>query len=144
MTSEKFIVQSYSVPWVRKRKADMVEIPLTSYIVDGQRKWKTVTKGEKSHGCNDCDFSTSCMSNLKVHMRRHNPEKLFKCDQCNYEGNQQTTLNTHVRSVHNDLWYNCEDCDFKASQKGNLKIHTERKHDGLRYACGECDHKATQ
>ena len=68
----------------------MVEIPLTSYIVDGQTKWtlmserKTVTKGGRSPKCNYCDYIASHINNLATHMRRHNSEKLFKCDQCTH------------------------------------------------------------
>ena len=81
----------------------MVVVPLTSYVVDGETKWvlaserKTVNTGgrssfmskrkgtehgrEKSHKCNNCNFSTHVGTNLRIHMRRHNSEKLFKCEQ---------------------------------------------------------------
>ena len=85
--------------------------------------------------CNHCIFSTSHITNLKVHMRRHNPEKLFKCNQCNYEGNQRSILNSHIRSTHNNLWHHCELCEYKASQKSNLKTHIQRKHEGVVFGC---------
>ena len=78
--------------------------------------------------CNHCIFSTYNITSLKVHMRRHNPEKLFKCNQCNYEGNQRAILDSHVR---NNLWYHCEFCEHKASQKGNLNRLVQLKHEGL-------------
>ena len=104
-----------------QRKTDMVVIPLTSCVVNGRTKWtlmserktgnngeskigynrenKTVNNGEKkygnnrkkSHKCNNCSFSTFFGANLRLHMRRHNSEKLFKCDQCSYGGNQKVT-----------------------------------------------------
>ena len=52
--------------------------------------------GTHLYKCDHCIYSTIDGGNLKVHMRRHNPEKLFKCNQCNYEGNQQTTLDSHI------------------------------------------------
>ena len=64
------------------------------------------------------------MADLKVHMRRHNPEKLFKCNQCNYEGNQPAILDSGIK-------YNCDQCDFKAVAAGWLKRHRASQHEGI-------------
>ena len=77
-----------------------------------------------------------------MHMRRHNPEKLFKCNQCNYEGNQRVILDSHVRSIHNNLWYHCEFCEHKTSQKSNLNRHVQIKHEGLVFGCDNCEYNA--
>ena len=109
-----------------------------------------VNRPTTSYVCEECDYEATQKHNLRIHMRRHNSEKLFKCDQCNYKGNRRILLRTHARSVHNDLWYKCEYCDFKASQKVNLKTHIKKKHEGNKqsektkvqiktFPCDDCD-----
>ena len=98
--------------------------------VHGNAEMGVIEVDGELHKCEQCNFSSSFEGNLKVHMRRHESEKLFKCDQCNYKGNQRAILDSHVRSTHSNLWYHCEECDYKASQKCNLKSHAQSVHEG--------------
>ena len=38
--------------------------------------------GEMSNKCNQCDYASSRIGNLRTHLKMHSEEKSNKCDQC--------------------------------------------------------------
>ena len=55
----------------------------------------------------------------------------YKCDQCDYSASHSSTLKIHKKSQHEGVKYRCNQCDYIASQSSNLKVHKKSKHEGL-------------
>lgn len=82
-----------------------------------------------------CTYSTTRVSNLKVHERKHTKERPFICtvEDCGYRSAQRCNLKVHM-SVHSEEKpYKChlEGCTYSVVQKSNLIHHYEKCHPGI-------------
>ena len=93
------------------------------------RYHKGVNHAEKRfYICVLCDYSTTCSSNLKVHMNGVHGGIRYPCDQCDYSAKTSDTLKTHKKSIHKGIRYQCDKCDYAATRHGNLKVHKNGVH----------------
>ena len=56
------------------------------------------TNAEKSNKCNQCDYASSYLGNLRAHLKTHSGEKSNKCNQCDYASSQLGHLKTHLKT----------------------------------------------
>ena len=57
---------------------------------------------EKPYHCEDCDYQTSALGCMKIHMMGHAGEKPFKCDLCDCRFVSSGHLKMHMkRGIHN-------------------------------------------
>ena len=69
--------------------------------------------------------------------------KIHPCDQCDYKSTNLSQLKVHVDSIHEGIRHDCNQCNHKAKTKGGLIIHLNSKHKGVSYPCDLCDFKST-
>ena len=58
----------------------------------------TNNEGVKSNKCNQCNFASSQLGDLRKHMKIHSGEKSNKCNQCDYVSSQADNLRRHLRT----------------------------------------------
>ena len=51
-----------------------------------------------SNKCNQCDYASSRVGNLRTHLIMHCGEKSNKCNQCDYASSQASHLKTHLKT----------------------------------------------
>ena len=85
--------------------------------------------------CDQCEFVTSSMQNLKQHRTFVHQGKGYPCDQCQYVAHMPSSLKVHKESKHEGIRYPCEQCEYKATQRSALKRHYQTKHDIVSYTC---------
>ena len=56
-----------------------------------------------------------------------------QCENCNYTASTPSILKIHADAVHKGVRYPCDQCDYKATQKVNLKRHVIKNHTILLY-----------
>ena len=84
-----------------------------------------IHRGEKSNKCNQCEYATSTMGNLRRHLKIHLGEKSHKCNQCDFASARPDALQVHLKkhSGGNHNQY--------TAQAGNmskfLKTHNRKK-----------------
>ena len=59
---------------------------------------KAMAKKEKTHKCNQCDYSSLWAKRLRAHLKTHSGEKAFKCNQCDYASVEKRNLNRHLKT----------------------------------------------
>ena len=63
---------------------------------------KNETKNDQymlSNKCNQCDYTSSCASNLRRHLKTHSGERSNKCNQCEYASCEASKLKTHLKGT---------------------------------------------
>ena len=78
----------------------------------------------------NCDICGKAVASLKRHMQHHT-EKTFKCEQCDFESNRLGNLKNHIKCLHDETTYNCPDCPKIMKSSFNFKRHRELKHRSL-------------
>ena len=79
--------------------------------------------GEKPNKCNQCDFATLEVNNLRMHLRTHSGEKSNKCNMCDYASACPDKLRTHMKRHSGDKPNKCNQCEYAALQASNLRMH---------------------
>ena len=97
---------------------------------------------KKKYSCQQCDFQTTFLSNLKLHTQAKHEGVTYKCQECQYEATQPGALKTHVEYRHIGIRYPCKQCSHKATTMGNLKLHVQSKHDRITYSCDLCEYQS--
>ncbi|XP_064092620.1 zinc finger and BTB domain-containing protein 46-like isoform X30 [Macrobrachium nipponense] len=87
------------------------------------RNEKSMVDDQKKYSCHVCSYSTTVITNLKTHMRRHTGEKPFSCPHCNYSATTKETLKRHILTHTGEKPHACTFCSYRATQKGSLKCH---------------------
>ena len=99
------------------------------------------------HHCNlyPCSFSSSVISDLKNHQRRHkkkahrkqkredNSERnktIIECDECGYKPKiaNEHSMKVHKEALHLGVRYVCTSCQYPCTTKSNLYKHMAVKH----------------
>ena len=60
---------------------------------------KNETKNDQymlSNKCNQCDYTSSCASNLRRYLKTHSGGKLNKCSQCDFACSDPSSLKRHM------------------------------------------------
>ena len=87
---------------------------------------KNETKNDQymlSNKCNQCDYTSSCASNLRRHLKTHSREKSNKCNQCNYVSSYESHLRTRLKTHNGEKPNKCSQCDYASIEKGDLRKH---------------------
>ena len=71
-------------------------------VVDVQEVEKPIiSKKERCHRCDQCEYSATNTGVLYRHKRTAHTNKFFNCEQCSYTTNRDDTLLRHNRKMHN-------------------------------------------
>ena len=103
-----------------------------------RRHMKTLS-GEKSHKCNQCDFTSVQACDLKKHLKTHSGEKNHKCKQCDYASVQTADLRKHLKTHSGVKSYSCNQCDYAFIQESNFRRHLITHSRGKLHRCYHCD-----
>ena len=79
--------------------------------------------GEKPFSCNQCNFSRTTASYLKIHIRTHSGGKPFMCDQCDYSSTQAQHLKTHILTHTGARPFTCNQCSYSCNRSDSMKRH---------------------
>ncbi|XP_042880437.1 protein tramtrack, beta isoform-like isoform X25 [Penaeus japonicus] len=79
--------------------------------------------GTKVHQCPYCQYSSTVLTNMNRHIRRHTGEKPFSCPHCSYSCNTKENLKTHIRTHTGEKPYMCPYCPYRSSRTYSLKNH---------------------
>ncbi|XP_052757178.1 zinc finger protein 768-like isoform X1 [Galleria mellonella] len=94
-------------------------------VVIHQRK---VHLKEKNLPCPHCDARFFDNKQLKRHLVRHNPVKIFECPHCMKKFARLNTLRQHERIHTGDKRKVCPICDERFVQKASLNYHMTKHH----------------
>ena len=110
--------------------------------LESEKKYsESITKLEpeqQKFDCDQCDYQTLSLSNLKKHtMARHELVR-YECSKCDYSVGTKKYLKYHIRSKHEGIMLTCSQCEYKASNPSNLREHVKSKHEGFKHVCKQC------
>ena len=77
----------------------------------------SIQKGNNSHKCTICDYSSSQKGYLKQHIKSiHEGNKPHKCSICDYGFSKKISLTIHIDAVHEGKKpHKCSICDYNCS-----------------------------
>ncbi|XP_029174202.1 zinc finger protein 569-like [Nylanderia fulva] len=125
----------------RKRKlsessADLEENVEQSRIVSSERIYlRKVNEGDFT--CHICTRRFQTNARLKIHLRRHNNDRMYLCDKCDKTFTTNNYLQAHMREMHGNNRYPCESCNKTFRRKRDLNIHM-LTHTDYKATCPEC------
>ena len=82
-------------------------------------------KFEKELKCNDCDFTTRCMQDLKKHQDAIYKGVKHICNMCGKQFTDKIFVAVHKKSIHMFQKFDCDFCGYKATTQGSLTIHKQ-------------------
>lgn len=85
---------------------------------------------ERPFSCLECNYTTSVLSSLRLHVRSHTGDKPFKCEECGYKTSDHNTLRKHKMRHTGEKTYACSFCTYKSIQASSYKKHLKTKHPG--------------
>lgn len=88
--------------------------------------------------CEQCDYVTNTVCNLKRHMIRHQDVYKYTCATCGQQFKCSSSLAVH-QYTHQENNFECEYCKKKFSRPQNLKIHIDAVHLQKRHTCPTCN-----
>ncbi|CAH0403856.1 unnamed protein product [Chilo suppressalis] len=83
---------------------------------------------ERNYQCNLCSYKGFNNNALKLHMVRHDGDKIFECDVCKKSFVRKKTLEEHMRTHNNDRRFACGVCGQTFIQKCSLQGHLKKYH----------------
>merc|ERR1711955_73910 len=63
---------------------------------------------------------------------RSNQKNIFPCEQCNFKSAYLGDLKKHIQSIYDGIKYPCDQCNQPFSHNRNLKQHIRSIHDGVK------------
>ncbi|XP_042317421.1 transcriptional repressor CTCFL isoform X2 [Sceloporus undulatus] len=103
---------------------------LTSAAVTSKAHGNTVQWGDGNmpQCCRFCTFTSSSLSGLTRHMRKHSDEKPHMCHLCLKAFRTASILRNHVNTHTGTKPYKCSECDMAFVTSGELSRHRRYKH----------------
>ena len=89
--------------------------------------------------CDNCEYSTRSIPQMKRHTQVHHSEIQFQCTLCSYRAKEKKNLDHHIRRKHVKIKeFKCELCEYACYDKYGLRKHKASIHEGQRIKCDEC------
>ncbi|XP_069363861.1 PR domain zinc finger protein 5-like isoform X1 [Maniola hyperantus] len=86
---------------------------------------------QKDYQCELCSYTCFTNFTLKLHMIKHNGERVHECSVCKKTYARKRTLHEHMRIHNNDRRYACQECGQAFVQNCSLKGHIKTHHPEL-------------
>ncbi|XP_026749437.1 zinc finger protein 283-like [Galleria mellonella] len=83
---------------------------------------------EKNYTCHICNVNVFGGYDLKKHLVKHNPVKMYECAHCQKRYPRRTTLVQHLKIHAGDKKKVCTICDQRFVQKASLNYHMTKHH----------------
>jgi len=99
----------------------------TKYLRD-LRTHQKIHTGQGLLRCEVCAYATPKANLMRAHVRAHTGEKNFKCDTCAKAFVEKSALTRHLRTHSQDMPFACHLCSFKTKRKDKLKVHMLKIH----------------
>ncbi|CAH1978104.1 unnamed protein product [Acanthoscelides obtectus] len=104
----------------------------------------TATVSHKIHECMHCEYRTTHMQRLNMHMMKHTGAKLG-CTKCDASFIKKLSLDNHILQKHPEFIssishkiHKCTHCEYKTTHGYSLATHL-RKHTAANLTCTKCD-----
>ena len=81
-----------------------------------------------SYMCDECEYKTTSIGNLKAHRLGKHEGIKFKCAQCPREFSAKSNLQAHIHSIHEGKIYTCEQCPMEFTRTTKLSEHKAKYH----------------
>ena len=79
--------------------------------------------------CEECGKVFKRKGCLKMHMKKHNPDKNFVCNDCGKKFKRETGLHFHTLKFHKGILnYSCDECGKSEVSPAALSVHIQNKH----------------
>lgn len=92
--------------------------------------------------CSECNYSTTKLVHLKMHMRKHSADVPFKCKLCDYTTAKKGNFVVHLRNHTGEKPYKCASCGFTCKQFIHLKRHIKNHvNEEELFGCSKCEYK---
>lgn len=98
------------------------------------KEWRVITHQRKVHlkeknlACPHCDAKFFDIHQLRKHLVRHNPVRIFECSFCKKKFPRLNTLRQHEKIHTGDKRKICPICDERFVQKASLNYHMAKHH----------------
>ena len=107
--------------------------------------------GEKSNRysgagnkCNQCEYSSALVGNLRTHLKMHSGEKSNKCKQCKYASYQGGDLRRHLKIHSGEKSNKCNQCDYASLQASKLRRHLKIHSGEKPNKCNGCEYISSE
>ena len=94
--------------------------------------------GERSNKCNQCDFASSIVVNLRGHLKIHSGEKTNKCNQCDNASACAGALRIHLKTHYWEKTNKCNQCDYALPEAGQLRRFLKTHGGEKTNKCNQC------
>ncbi|XP_009975927.1 PREDICTED: zinc finger protein 595-like [Tauraco erythrolophus] len=89
----------------------------------GKTNGLLVQSPPRFYQCAECEYATSILSNLELHIRTHTGEKPYSCSVCQKKFRTSSHLKRHRVTHFNMEHLKCRNCDYSTNKWLSLKQH---------------------
>jgi len=79
----------------------IITVPETALVPDQDDGKPIISKKERCHRCDKCEYSATNAGVLSRHKKTTHTNQFFNCEQCNYTTNRDDNFLRHNRTMHN-------------------------------------------